>query len=175
MAELIMGSPIFAGDSGIDQLVEIIKVLGTPTREEIRLMNPEYKDYKQFPSIKRHPWLKLFPAETPSEALDLMSKMLVYIPRKRIKPLEACTHLFFEDLRKTYNVGAAAKLPALFEFTQEELVYAHKHGLLEKLLPPEKFEALPARFKVAPDNVQKSEDEPAPPPPAQSDDSDSDD
>jgi len=163
MAELIMGQPIFAGDSGIDQLVEIIKVLGTPTREEIRLMNREYKDYKQFPSIKPHPWHKLFPSETSPDALDVMSKMLVYTPHKRIKPLAACTHLFFEQLRKTHTThgSASSKLPALLEFTQEELVYAHKHTLLEKLLIPEKFESLPARFKAPPDNTGRSEDEAA--------------
>lgn len=43
MAELILGEPIFAGESGIDQLVEIIKILGTPSREEIRAMNKEYQ------------------------------------------------------------------------------------------------------------------------------------
>ncbi|GMI33178.1 hypothetical protein TeGR_g2962, partial [Tetraparma gracilis] len=35
-AELLLGQPLFPGDSGVDQLVEIIKVLGTPTREEVR-------------------------------------------------------------------------------------------------------------------------------------------
>lgn len=33
IAELLMGQPIFPGESGVDQLVEIIKVLGTPTKE----------------------------------------------------------------------------------------------------------------------------------------------
>ena len=42
MAELLLGQPIFPGDSGVDQLVEIIKILGTPTREQIREMNPNY-------------------------------------------------------------------------------------------------------------------------------------
>jgi len=162
MAELIMGQPIFAGDSGIDQLVEIIKVLGTPTREEIRYMNREYRDYKQFPSIKPHPWYKLFPSDTPREAMDLMSKMLVYTPHKRIKPLEACSHPFFDELRKTHTTtgSSSSKLPSLFELTTEELTYAHKHILLEKLLPPEKFEALPPRYKTPPD-PQKSDEEKA--------------
>ena len=31
MAELLVGQPL-SGESGVDQLVEIIKVLGTPTR-----------------------------------------------------------------------------------------------------------------------------------------------
>ena len=30
IAELMLGQPIFPGESGVDQLVEIIKVLGTP-------------------------------------------------------------------------------------------------------------------------------------------------
>ncbi len=58
MAELLLGQPIFPGDSGVDQLVEIIKVLGTPTREQIREMNPNYTEFK-FPQIKAHPWQKV--------------------------------------------------------------------------------------------------------------------
>jgi glycogen synthase kinase 3 beta len=44
MAELMLGQPLFPGESGIDQLVEIIKVLGTPTREQIKTMNPNVSD-----------------------------------------------------------------------------------------------------------------------------------
>lgn len=76
--------PLFPGENAVDQLVEIIKVLldiisslslphcvrfayfalvifqvlGTPTREEIRCMNPSYTDYR-FPQIKAHPWHKV--------------------------------------------------------------------------------------------------------------------
>lgn len=57
MAELMLGQPLFPGESGIDQLVEIIKVLGTPTREQIRTMNPNYMEHK-FPQIKPHPFNK---------------------------------------------------------------------------------------------------------------------
>lgn len=51
MAELMLGQPLFPGDSGIEQLVEIIKTLGTPTRLQIRTMNPDYMEH-QFPQIK---------------------------------------------------------------------------------------------------------------------------
>lgn len=60
MAELMLGQPLFPGESGIDQLVEIIKVLGTPTREQIRTMNPNYMEHK-FPQIKPHPFNKVRP------------------------------------------------------------------------------------------------------------------
>eukprot|EP00438_Fugacium_kawagutii_P005671 Skav227801 [mRNA] locus=scaffold948:65235:71123:+ [translate_table: standard] len=66
-AELILGHPMFPGESGVDQLVEIIKVLGTPTREELMAMNPNYTEFK-FPQIKPHPWHKVFRSRTSQEA-----------------------------------------------------------------------------------------------------------
>ncbi|CAI9763821.1 unnamed protein product [Fraxinus pennsylvanica] len=57
LPELLLGQPLFPGGNMVDQLVEIIKVLGTPTREEIRCMNPNYTDFR-FPQIKAHPWHK---------------------------------------------------------------------------------------------------------------------
>lgn len=53
-----MGQPIFPGDSGVDQLVEIIKVLGTPTRDQIQQMNPNYTDFR-FPQIRANPWQRV--------------------------------------------------------------------------------------------------------------------
>eukprot|EP00438_Fugacium_kawagutii_P030274 Skav225204 [mRNA] locus=scaffold1041:59681:80585:- [translate_table: standard] len=35
-AELILGQPLFTGKDGVDQLVQIIKVLGTPTPQQLR-------------------------------------------------------------------------------------------------------------------------------------------
>lgn len=71
LAELLLGQPIFPGDSGVDQLVEVIKVLGTPTREQIREMNPNYTEFK-FPQIKSHPWQKVSspPAATSAILLE---------------------------------------------------------------------------------------------------------
>lgn len=51
LAELLLGQPMFPGESAIDQLVEIIKVLGTPTKEQIQQMNPNYKE-QYFPCVK---------------------------------------------------------------------------------------------------------------------------
>jgi serine/threonine protein kinase len=64
MAELMLGQPLFPGESGIDQLVEIIKVLGTPSREQIKTMNPNYMEHK-FPQIKPHPFSKVTPSPIP--------------------------------------------------------------------------------------------------------------
>lgn len=55
IAELIIGGVMFKGDKTHSQLVEIIKKLGTPTIDEIKAMNPDYKEFK-FPTIKPQPW-----------------------------------------------------------------------------------------------------------------------
>jgi len=120
-AELMLGQPIFPGDSGVDQLVEIIKVLGTPTREQIKEMNPNYTEFK-FPQIKAHPWPKVFRARTSPEAIDLVSRLLEYTPSARITPLQACAHTFFDELREPgTKLPNGRDLPLLFNFTEQEL------------------------------------------------------
>ena len=59
----------------MDQLVEIIKVLGTPTREEIYSMNPNYTEFK-FPKITAHPWSKVFSKRMPPDAVDLVCRII---------------------------------------------------------------------------------------------------
>lgn len=121
LAELLLGQPIFPGDSGVDQLVEIIKVLGTPTREQIREMNPNYTEFK-FPQIKSHPWQKVFRVRTPPEAIELVSRLLEYTPSSRISPLQACAHAFFGELREpNTRLPTGRVLPPLFNFTEQEL------------------------------------------------------
>ncbi|XP_043789725.1 glycogen synthase kinase-3 beta-like isoform X2 [Apis laboriosa] len=121
VAELLLGQPIFPGDSGVDQLVEIIKVLGTPTRDQIREMNPNYTEFK-FPQIKAHPWQKVFRARTPPEAMELVAGLLEYTPSGRITPLEACAHPFFDELREQgTRLPNGRELPPLFNFTEYEL------------------------------------------------------
>lgn len=58
LVEMINGSPPFMGDSQIDQLKEIIKILGTPTEQEVIEMNKKFdmKEYKRLPMIKKTPW-----------------------------------------------------------------------------------------------------------------------
>eukprot|EP00439_Symbiodinium_sp_Y106_P084050 s1181_g24.t2 len=110
-AELILGHPMFPGESGVDQLVEIIKVLGTPTREELMAMNPNYTEFK-FPQIKPHPWHKVFRSRTSQEAVDYISKLLVYDPKLRPSGLQCCMHALFDDLRDpNTRISSSKPLP----------------------------------------------------------------
>lgn len=124
MAELMLGQPLFPGESGIDQLVEIIKVLGTPTREQIRTMNPNYMEHK-FPQIKPHPFSKVF-RKADNNALDLIARLLEYTPTERLAAVQAMVHPFFDELRtpdvklpdSRHGTGQVRDLPPLFNFSR---------------------------------------------------------
>lgn len=124
MAELMLGQPLFPGESGIDQLVEIIKVLGTPTREQIRTMNPNYMEHK-FPQIKPHPFNKVF-RKADAHAIDLIARLLEYTPTERQSAIDAMVHPFFDELRapstklpdSRHGTGQLRDLPNLFDFTR---------------------------------------------------------
>ena len=124
MAELMLGQPLFPGESGIDQLVEIIKVLGTPTREQIRTMNPNYMEHK-FPQIKPHPFNKVF-RKADANAIELIARLLEYTPTERQSAIDAMVHPFFDELRDAntklpdsrHGSGQMRDLPDLFDFTR---------------------------------------------------------
>jgi glycogen synthase kinase 3 beta len=124
MAELMLGQPLFPGESGIDQLVEIIKVLGTPTREQIRTMNPNYMEHK-FPQIKPHPFNKVF-RKADANAIDLIARLLEYTPTERQSAIDAMVHPFFDELRdpstklpdSRHGSGQLRELPDLFDFSR---------------------------------------------------------
>ena len=133
-AELLLGQPLFPGDSGVDQLVEIIKVLGTPTREEISAMNSNYTEFK-FPQIKACQWRKVFRSKTPDEAMDYIGSTLAYAPERRVNPLDGCAHAFFDELRDSRTrLPNGKELPPLFDMTGHELQSPPE--LLHTLIPP---------------------------------------
>lgn len=142
IGELFLGTPLFQGGSGVDQLVEIIKVLGAPKRSDILAMNPNYTQFS-FPQVKPMPWKEVFVGVTykgnpmPSSALDLIRNMLVFEPKRRIEPLIAMGHPFFASLRqKDARLPNGRPFPALFNFTDGEVALIKKHESLSKTLLP---------------------------------------
>ena len=114
-------------------MVEIIKVLGTPTREEISSMNSNYTEFK-FPQIKACQWRKVFRSKTPEDAMDFIASTLAYAPEERVKPLDGCAHPFFDELRNpSTKLPTGKELPPMFDFTQHEL--NSSPDILRKLIP----------------------------------------
>ncbi|KAH3687325.1 hypothetical protein WICPIJ_001669 [Wickerhamomyces pijperi] len=99
-AELLIGQPLFPGESGIDQLVEIIKILGTPTKDDIVSMNHNYIDHK-FPLIKKIPLGKIFKSLT-QDVLDFLEQFLLFNPNNRISATDALANSWFDDIRNDF-------------------------------------------------------------------------
>jgi len=99
LAEMITGKPIFSGDSEIDQLFKIFRVLGTPTEEEwpgVTKM-PDYKP--SFPQWKAMD-LGAVVKGAPPLALDLLRLCMQYEPGSRVTARAALDHPYFSDLDK---------------------------------------------------------------------------
>lgn len=159
LAELLIGQPFFPGDSGVDQLVEIIKVLGTPSRDEIQQMNPNYTEFR-FPMIRPHPWSRVFRARTPNDAVDLVSKLLRYTPTERLSPYEAIAHEFFDELRSpNCKLPSLNPLPPLFDWTECELSIIEP-SLLEKLQPKDAEVGLPQQSSTLEQHISSSSTHP---------------
>jgi cyclin-dependent kinase 2 len=97
-AEMINQKPLFQGDSEIDELFKIFRVLGTPTEATWPGIStlPDYKDI--FPLWPRRNLAELVPALDPA-GLDVLSQMLVYQPEQRATARALLNHPYFSDMR----------------------------------------------------------------------------
>jgi serine/threonine protein kinase len=135
MAEMLLGQPLFPGETTVDQMVEIIKVLGTPSKEDVAAMNKAYTDFN-FPTVRPLPWSRVFRSHTPPEAIDLISDTLKFSPNNRITALDALSHSFFDELREPQtHLPNGRPLPPLFDFSESERQYMSL-ALQQRLVPP---------------------------------------
>ncbi|GAW80697.1 glycogen synthase kinase 3 [Plasmodium gonderi] len=140
ISEMILGYPLFSGQSSVDQLVRIIQVLGTPTEEQMKVMNPNYADIK-FPDVKAKDLRKIFPKGTSEDAINFVSHFLKYEPLKRLNAIEALADPFFDELRDPCIKlpKFLEKLPELFNFSDEE-IKEMSDSCKRKLLPKDTYE-----------------------------------
>ncbi len=73
---------LFPGDSEVQQLLHIFKLLGTPS-EDVWPGVKSLRDWHEFPQWKPQPLEKVFVTLEPA-GVDLMKKMFAYDPAERI-------------------------------------------------------------------------------------------
>ncbi|CAH8607690.1 unnamed protein product [Schistosoma margrebowiei] len=103
-SEVSTKEALFRGDSEIDQLFRIFRLLGTPSEEVWPGVSslPEYQK-KSFP-IWRNSKLSIqdnIAKAFTSPGLDLLQAMLIYEPSRRITARDALLHPYFSDLDKS--------------------------------------------------------------------------
>jgi len=106
-AEMVTKSPLFPGDSEIDQIYRIFRTLGTPNKQIWQDWGDinKLKEYQpSLPNFSAQPLNSLFP-NLESNGIDLMNKMLQYEPCNRISAKEALLHPYFSDLPSILKSG----------------------------------------------------------------------
>ena len=113
LGELLLGHPLFPGETTAGQFVEIVKLLGTPTPTDLKEMSVdvlpdmptvapmkfELVSIPPFPpSIFFLSFLQMFREGTDPDALDLASGLLCYSPVRRLTAAQAKQHRFFRRL-----------------------------------------------------------------------------
>jgi mitogen-activated protein kinase 1/3 len=103
-AEMMSRKPLFPGQDYIDQLHLIMNALGAPSEQELYfLKNARAKKFMNTEYTKRGPnpvksLAQMF-SDAPPAALDLLEKMLVIDPHKRITVEDALAHPYLASVR----------------------------------------------------------------------------
>jgi casein kinase II subunit alpha len=113
---LFRREPFFRGKDNLDQLAEIISVLGKqdlitylqryeiPVTADIQHLIDKYQPHRQ-------PWIELLSSSCPvpsADGLDLLEKLLVYDHQTRISAKQASLHRFFDNVRNQVTSGLDA-------------------------------------------------------------------
>jgi len=137
LAELLLGHLPFQGqDSTQQHLIEIMKLLGTPSERELRAMRATCTS-ADLPKLKAYPWERIFPSGTSSRAVDLSHKLLCYDPSLRLSATQMLMHPFFEGVQYSLSDeadpqsrdGASAWRKQMHDAYEQYVVACNKEAL----------------------------------------------
>ncbi|XP_039223055.1 mitogen-activated protein kinase 15-like isoform X1 [Crotalus tigris] len=109
LGEMLLGKPLFPGTSTVNQIEQILHVIPPPSAGDIEAFHSDYQA-SVINRVSCQPQLtleELLPASTPPQALDLLKRLLVFNPEKRLTAEEALEHPYVQRFH------CAAKEPAL--------------------------------------------------------------
>lgn len=124
---------LFQGVSEIGQLYDIFKMLGTPNKS----IYPDIDKLKYYsPKFPVFNGNRLYKDIKDDQLVDLLDRMLIYDPSKRISALEAMNHPFFRLIHTSYVPPYTPNIPPI---TNEVYSYGNDRNSLflwiKSLLP----------------------------------------
>ena len=112
-AELLGAKPLFKGRDYVDQLNQILRILGTPDEATMeRIGSRKAQMYiRSLPKVPKVPFKRLY-SHASRNALDLLEKLLAFDPSERISVEEALAHPYLE----TYHDSEDEPVVGHFDF-----------------------------------------------------------
>lgn len=97
--EMVTSAPLFPGNGQLDQLLKILKVLGTPTEDSFPLLRARLQENMdiELPQFNGCDIASMMAGADPN-LIDLTLKMLNYDPQKRISAKDALKHPYFDEV-----------------------------------------------------------------------------
>jgi mitogen-activated protein kinase 15 len=91
--EMLLGKPLFPGNSTMNQLERVLEVTGRPGPEDTASMRSPFAAtmLDSLPPLRHRSLSELFPTASP-EAVDLIRRCLQFNPDRRISAYEALRH-----------------------------------------------------------------------------------
>ncbi|XP_028400162.1 mitogen-activated protein kinase 1-like [Dendronephthya gigantea] len=108
LAEMISNRPLFAGRHYLDELNNIINIIGSPSAEDLLTVTRE-DSKRHIQSLARKPkkpLAELFPQAEPV-ALDLLDRMITFSPHNRITVEDVLEHRFLDRYHDEMNEPVA--------------------------------------------------------------------
>lgn len=96
LVEMVTKRPLFPGDSEVDELFKIFRVLGTPNEEVwpgVTSLQDWNNDFPVWPSLQ----IARFVPGLSDAGVDLCEQLLAIDPRRRLSAVEALSHPYFAD------------------------------------------------------------------------------
>jgi mitogen-activated protein kinase 7 len=119
LAELLGGKPFFKGRDYVDQLNQILHVLGTPAEPTLcRIGSQRAQDYvRSLPFKAPIPFTSIFPKAS-GLAIDLLTRLLQFDPADRIDVEHALAHPY---LAVWHDPAEEPVCPQIFDFGFEQV------------------------------------------------------
>lgn len=132
LGELLGSRPLFQGKDRVNQLDKVVEVIGTPSIEDINSVGSSAaQKYLKRKTVRPPPqWRERYPSASP-EALDLLQRMLVFNPDKRITVLQAMAHPFLASLHDPADDAIRYRLFS-FDEKQQRTVQEVKQAIYDE-------------------------------------------
>ncbi|NWS63537.1 MK15 kinase, partial [Chunga burmeisteri] len=163
LGELLLGKPLFPGTSTVNQIEQILRVIPAPSPEDILAMQSDYRAsvINRMSSWQQVTFEEILPPSTPLPALDLLKKLLVFNPDKRLTAEEALQHPYvkrFHCPAREPSLDYDVILP--LDDDMQLSVAEYRNKLYEMILE-KKLNSHP-KEKVRRENIQLSQSESRP-------------